>query len=273
MPMLRVLTMLALVSAVIHIRAEYVGPLYVIYMFKPLTMVLILSTAILAAKGTIRSYLKNRILVQDQGGREVRTGGILRYSEDLNQVPNAEIGPKDLFETASIFYACMVITGLLFSMAGDVFLMLPTDHFIAGLISFLIAHLFYITAFSRDVKIRSALPAAIVFVLFGILIYSVLAPYLGKMKLPVIAYILVILVMGWRAWAKYSQTRKRSALFAFFGAVLFIVSDSVLAYNRFREHFEIARALNLSTYFTAQWLIAYSIWKDEEKESDKESVE
>jgi len=214
--MLRVLTLSALVSAVIHIRAEYLGPEYIVYIFKPLTMVFILSTAVLAAR-------KN-----------------------------------------ACFYSCAVIGGLLFSVAGDVFLMLPTDQFIAGLVSFLIAHLFYIAAFSRGMKIRSSAAAAILFVLFGIVIYGVLAPYLGKMKLPVIAYIVVILVMGWRAWDRYGQTRHHSALFAFVGAVLFIVSDSVLALNRFREPFAIGRALNLSTYFAAQWLIAFSIWKEEE---------
>jgi hypothetical protein len=49
----------------------------------------------------IRSYLKKRILVQGQGGREVQPGGILQYFEDLNRASNAEIGPKDFFEMAS----------------------------------------------------------------------------------------------------------------------------------------------------------------------------
>ena len=48
-----------------------------------------------------RSHLKKRILVQDQGGRDIQTGGILQYFEDLNLAPNAEIGPKDFFEIAS----------------------------------------------------------------------------------------------------------------------------------------------------------------------------
>ena len=77
--------------------------------------------------------------------------------------------------------------------------------------------------------------------------------------MPVLAYIIVILFMGWRAWERWKQTGERLALLAFFGAILFIISDSVLAVNRFREHFETARALTLSTYFTAQWLIAFSI--------------
>ena len=81
------------------------------------------------------------------------------------------------------------------------------------------------------------------------------------MKAPVLVYIVVILVMGWRAWERWAGVRHRSALLAFFGAVLFIISDSVLGINRYRGHFEIARALNLSTYYAAQWLIALSIYK------------
>jgi hypothetical protein len=52
--------------------------------------------------GMIKSHLKKRILVQGRGGREVQTGGILQYFEDLNRAPHEEIGPKDFFETASI---------------------------------------------------------------------------------------------------------------------------------------------------------------------------
>jgi hypothetical protein len=48
-----------------------------------------------------RSNLKKRILVHYQGGREVRTGGIHQYFEDLNRAPNAESEPKDFFEMAS----------------------------------------------------------------------------------------------------------------------------------------------------------------------------
>lgn len=157
------------------------------------------------------------------------------------------------------FYAFAIIAGLVCSMAGDIFLMLPSDQFVPGLISFLIAHLFYIAAFTYGRKIRPAPWLLIPFVLYGILIYSILSPYLGVMKLPVAVYIGVILVMGWRAWERWSQTAERTALLAFLGAVLFIISDSVLALNRFREPFLVARALTLSTYFAAQWLIAFSI--------------
>jgi len=169
-------------------------------------------------------------------------------------------------------YAFAVIFGLICSMAGDIFLMLPSDRFILGLVSFLIAHLFYIVAFTSDSQIKRAPWALIPFVLYGIFIYVVLSPYLGTMKLPVAAYIAVILVMGWRAWERWSQTSKKTALLAFFGAVLFVISDSILALNKFREPFAAARALNLSTYFAAQWLIALSIDKTEKKNVERSSL-
>ncbi len=55
----------------------------------------------------IRIHLKNRILVQDRGGAELQTGGILLYVEDLKRGTNKDIGPKDIFEMGSR-YLCHV---------------------------------------------------------------------------------------------------------------------------------------------------------------------
>jgi hypothetical protein len=46
------------------------------------------------------SHLKKRILVQDRGGGKIETGGILKYSEDLNFTSSKDIGSKDFFEMA-----------------------------------------------------------------------------------------------------------------------------------------------------------------------------
>lgn len=205
------LTLLALGSAIMHIRAEYLGPQYHIYLFKPLTMVFILLIAISKAR------------------------------------------------KAPVFYSYAIIGGLLCSMTGDIFLMLPADQFIQGLISFLVAHLCYIGAFTHGRRFRLVVWSLLPFFVYGILIFIVLSPGLEAMKLPVLVYIVVILVMGWLAWERWNDTGQRLALLAFFGAVLFIISDSLLAINRFRQPFEMARALTLSTYFAAQWMIAFSI--------------
>jgi len=205
-----ILTLLAILSASLHIRAEYYGPRYHVYVFKPLTMVFILLMAVQAGK----------------------------------------------VETS--YYKVAIIVGLLFSLAGDVFLMLPSDRFIAGLVSFLIAHLCYIAAFTSGTGFGFSwrlLPCAI----YGLFIFSILAPHLGKMRLPVLVYMVVILAMAWQAWERWHQAGQSAALLAFLGAVLFVVSDSALAVNRFRGHYKSAQALILSTYFAAQWLIARSM--------------
>ncbi len=206
-----ILTLLAIFSASLHIRAEYLGPRYHVYLFKPLTMVFILLIAVQAGW------------------------------------PDPSL------------YKVAIIAGLVCSLAGDVFLMLPSDRFVAGLVSFLVAHLFYIAAFTSGTGFGFSLWSLAPFVVYGIFIFSILSPHLGKMKLPVLVYMVVILVMAWQAWERWSQIGQSAALLAFLGAVLFVASDSALAVNRFRRQYKSAQALILSTYFAAQWLIAGSV--------------
>ena len=204
-----ILVLLVIVSAAIHIRAEYRGPRQHIYIFKPLTMVFILLIAILG-------------------------------------------------QAALPFYKYMIIAGLIFSLAGDIFLMLPSDRFVAGLVAFLLAHLFYIAAFASEISTLIWWPLS-PFVIYGIIIYVILASSLGKLKLPVLIYVAVILIMAWLAWERWSQTGQIGALLASIGAVLFIISDTILAIDRFRGAFKLSRASNLITYFAAQLLIAGSV--------------
>jgi uncharacterized membrane protein YhhN len=91
-----------------------------------------------------------------------------------------------------------------------------------------------------------------------VIIFVILLPGLNGMALPVSVYVIVILAMAWQAWDQWDDKRARWALLAFVGAVLFVISDSILALNKFGEPFAAARALTLTTYFSAQWLIANS---------------
>jgi uncharacterized membrane protein YhhN len=88
--------------------------------------------------------------------------------------------------------------------------------------------------------------------------YIILLPGLNGLALPVSAYVVVILVMAWQAWDQWDDVRARWALLAFIGAALFVISDTFLALNKFGEPFLAARALTLTTYFSAQWLISNS---------------
>jgi uncharacterized membrane protein YhhN len=158
-------------------------------------------------------------------------------------------------------YTALIVIGLAWSLAGDIFLMLPGDRFILGLVSFLIAHLAYIAAFvraaDRPLTGTSILPL-IPLLAYGFVVFAILRPHLGPLLVPVLAYMLVILAMGWRAIEYARQEPTAGPLAAALGALLFVVSDSALALNRFARPFRAAQALVLGTYFAAQWLIALS---------------
>lgn len=159
----------------------------------------------------------------------------------------------------SQFYQLAITLGLLFSLAGDIFLMLPSDRFIAGLVSFLLAHLCYIGAFGAQMTWPLLSWWGLPVVGFAIGIYMVLAPHLGKMRMPVLVYMTVIALMAWLAITLFVQQRETWALWAAGGAVLFVISDATLALNRFRKPFWSAQLIVLGSYYLAQWLIARSV--------------
>lgn len=156
-------------------------------------------------------------------------------------------------------YKYLILCGLACSLVGDVFLMLPSDQFIAGLVSFLFAHVFYIIAFTRDAGFHiTYVFVGLIGLLGGIVLVTVLA-HTGRLTGPVIVYTGVILVMLWQALERWYAAATPSALLAVIGACLFVFSDFILAYNKFVRQFKSARLLNLSTYFAAQWCIALSV--------------
>lgn len=156
------------------------------------------------------------------------------------------------------FYKYAIVVALGLSLAGDIFLMLPEDHFLFGLASFLVAHLVYIIAFSSG-GIGLAPMVLVPFLVPLAAMHVALLPHAGTMRVPLLLYEIVIIVMAWRAWARWAQTDEAGALLAAIGALLFVASDSALAVDRFVGRFKAADALVLGTYFCAQCLIALSI--------------
>lgn len=154
-------------------------------------------------------------------------------------------------------YKWLVVVGLVLCLAGDVFLMLPPRYFIAGLGSFLAGHWFYIAAFTTSGTTFSWWLLPLLF--YGGGIYALLHAHLGKMRGPVIAYIVTILLMAWQALGRWGMLSTTPAMLAAMGAALFVISDSLLALDRFRQKFRAARMLVLTTYWAAQWLIAMSV--------------
>jgi uncharacterized membrane protein YhhN len=156
-------------------------------------------------------------------------------------------------------YKILILAGLGFSLLGDVFLMLRRERFIAGLVSFLVAHLFFIAAF-----IGNAGPFWNGYYLIPLLVYFtfflvVVLRHTGKMSLPVIVYALVLLVFLWQAAGQYGFNPTNATGFGFFGAVLFVLSDSLLAYNKFVKPLKWAPGVLMVLYWAALYFITLSI--------------
>lgn len=159
-------------------------------------------------------------------------------------------------------YHLLICAGLIASLAGDIFLMLPEDRFVAGLASFLVAHLCYIAAFARGVPWnRGALLALPYAAAFGALV-TALWPTLGALRGAVVTYGGVLGTMAWRAGVRWSVRRTPPAAAAAIGGVLFMLSDSALAIDRFAAPFASATFVVMTTYVAAQWLIVASLRED-----------
>lgn len=161
--------------------------------------------------------------------------------------------------TAPPFYRRAIVAGLALSWVGDVCLMLPRDRFVAGLAAFFGAHLCYITAFLS--LGRPVLSLTVLAPLLGYAVLLLLRVQAGAGRLaPVVAlYAGALASMAWLAVGRALHVHTMPVLFAAGGALLFVVSDSVLAYDRFRVAFNKAPAIILTTYWAAQWLIARSV--------------
>lgn len=160
----------------------------------------------------------------------------------------------------STTYQLIILLGLLASLGGDICLMLPDERwFLPGLVSFLLAHIAYIVAFTLESEATAPIWYIVPFVLYGALFVRWLWGDLGELRAPVLVYVCAILIMAWQAANRWVEVRNTAAFLAMIGAYLFVMSDSVLAVERFRGSWRSAPFWVLSTYFTAQWLIALSV--------------
>jgi alkenylglycerophosphocholine hydrolase len=151
-------------------------------------------------------------------------------------------------------YGRALTIGLLLSAVGDVLLEAP-GRFVAGLATFLCAHVAYSVAFVFDehrVRAERAIP-------FGIWLLAAfwwVRPGLGDMTVPVVVYMLAIGLMMWRAAARWGDHPRAAA--AVVGAILFGLSDTLIAIDRFRAPIPGAPYAIILLYWAGQAGIAAS---------------
>ncbi|PWG05167.1 lysoplasmalogenase [Polaribacter aquimarinus] len=150
------------------------------------------------------------------------------------------------------------VSALFFSFWGDTFLLFKQDFFLFGLVSFLMAHILYIKISANYLKMISPskiLGASIPFIIaFGSIIYLI-KDGLTEMLIPVIIYGIIISTFGTIALINYSQEKSTENLWLLLGAIIFIISDSLLAINMFYEAKSIYGVSIMITYIVAQYLI------------------
>ena len=160
------------------------------------------------------------------------------------------------------------VIGLIFSLAGDIFLMLPNEKFIAGLISFLFAHIAFILGFSSGIPNFSA-AGLILLILVGLNAFEIFRQISNSLRsrgqdsliIPVLIYTIVISLMLVSALLTMvgpnSEWDPFPSLMVSFGALLFVLSDTLLAWNKFVNPIKYGNIFVIVTYHLALIAITF----------------
>ncbi|MBE0649441.1 MAG: lysoplasmalogenase [Bacteroidales bacterium] len=159
----------------------------------------------------------------------------------------------------SVQYKDFILIGLVLSLFGDVFLLWPEKRFVTGLVAFLLAHILFILAITSDfgpyLNWQYLIPALLYMAIF----LWIVLPKTGKMVIPVVVYAAVLMLFFWQATGRAFYLASDSSMNAFWGAFLFVISDSILAYDKFVKKFKWSHFFIHVTYWGALYFIALSV--------------
>lgn len=168
----------------------------------------------------------------------------------------------------------ILLIALTLSWIGDIILMFADQgklYFIAGLLAFLLSHIFYILLFSKQLKIYLKKSKIIYWVgvtaiaFYLIVLLLLLLPSLGDLKIPVFIYALTISIMLLFALKGFLNWQKPANIYILIGAIIFVASDSILAFDKFYAPLQYSSFLIMTTYLIAQYLIVVGILKLNQK--------
>ena len=165
----------------------------------------------------------------------------------------------------------LAAAALIFSFVGDSVLMyasLDEMYFLIGLGAFAVAQLFYVFSFSKAVntnipplsnilKILYSTP----FLIYSVVFISLIWDGIGALKIPVSIYTALIMSMALSAVYRQGRADRDGVNQVIFGAILFVLSDSLIAINKFYAPMENARFFIMLTYILAQWNIVNGLVK------------
>ena len=170
----------------------------------------------------------------------------------------------------------ILIVALGLSCAGDILLLLEKKLnnpllFYFGLGAFLFAHISYIILYKNWGKQFKSIPLLSIYILYLLFFLYLLVPGMKTdLAIPVVLYGLVLCAMAWSAW-RIVSVHKAFGLYVVFGAILFVISDSILAIRKFKMPVAQGDFLIMLTYLAAQFLITWGILNTMNQISTSES--
>ena len=215
MPSLKVLNIVAFLSAIIAIYLDFID--HISYdLFKPLTTILVILIPIIHGNRKLKNYLY------------------------------------------------LTIVALLFCLIGDI-LLLRESQFVWGLAAFLIAHLLFMFSFIAIDKFKLYFSPLIILSLIGLGYYLFIYDELKGLAIPVLFYFIFIIVMCWQGLSLYLWKKKWVFKLIGIAVLLFLFSDSMIAFSKFKVSFSWSGLLVLATYWLSISLLANaSVLIDEE---------
>lgn len=164
-----------------------------------------------------------------------------------------------------------IIVALCFSLVGDLLLLFTGKaeiYFLLGLLSFLLAHSWYVIAFvHRGYFDKARMPLSIILLfLYSFVIYWYISDGLGDMQPYVIAYIGILVLLTIVALFRETYVSKRSYQWVLAGALFFMLSDSILAVDTFKLDIPYSGIAIMITYAIAQWFLVHGAIEEDRTE-------
>lgn len=150
------------------------------------------------------------------------------------------------------------VAAMFFSFLGDVLLLDKNNMFLYGIAAFLITQLLYVFIIAKQLPQsgwKTKISALVPFLIFFISLISILKDSLGDFLIPVIIYGVAISIFGFVSLLNYLLKKDPASFTLLGGAVLFILSDSMIALHKFYEPHAIYPTAIMITYIIAQFLI------------------
>jgi uncharacterized membrane protein YhhN len=164
--------------------------------------------------------------------------------------------PLNNFVNAALLLSCLGDTLLIFADQQPIFFMLGLGAFLLGHLTYIFLNLNLIDTEDRKIKFHWR---DILFGAFGLFMFRFIRPNLGDMMIPTLIYAVVICMMGITASKRIGKTSRKSFQLVLIGAITFMISDSLLAINKFNSPFYLADFLIMLTYISGQFLIVQGI--------------